>query len=149
MDTDPYGAVTQTAEGLVAVGVNTARRLAHHIDWSRGRINARQLDAILDAFDEASGGALRVVVAHHPFLLTGRGRDRGLVGRSTLALRPDHRLDPPLGRRPLPHPRPRRILPRRPRMEHRCLSSAPVSQGLAGLRRAQSTTGGVAISIEV
>jgi 3',5'-cyclic AMP phosphodiesterase CpdA len=87
MVTDPYEAVTETADGLVAVGVNTARRLAHHVDWSRGRINKRQLAAILTALDGAPDDALRVVVAHHPFLLTEPGRNRGLVGRSALALR--------------------------------------------------------------
>ncbi len=84
--TDPYGTITQTADGLVAVGVNTARQWGLHPDWSRGRINAWQLAAILKAFDEAPENDLRVVVAHHPFLLTQAGYNRGLVGRSALAL---------------------------------------------------------------
>ena len=86
MGTDPYGAITHTADGLVAVGVNTARQWGLHPDWSRGRINARQLAAILEAFDQAPKDDLRVVVAHHPFLLIQPGRYRGLVGRSQLAL---------------------------------------------------------------
>lgn len=85
--TDPYGTVTHAAGELVAVGVNTARQWGAHPDWSRGRINARQLTAILDAFDEAPADSLRVLVAHHPFLLTAPGRRRGLIGRSRLALR--------------------------------------------------------------
>jgi 3',5'-cyclic AMP phosphodiesterase CpdA len=84
--TDPYGAVTHTVDGLVAVGINTARTWGPHPDWSRGRINVRQLATILGAFDEAPKDDLRVVIAHHPFLLTELGRSRGLVGRSKLAL---------------------------------------------------------------
>ncbi|MER7281167.1 metallophosphoesterase [Dactylosporangium sp. NPDC000244] len=85
--TDPHGAVTHTAPGLVAVGVNTARAWTPHTDWSRGRINRAQVAAILAAFDAAPEDALRVVLTHHPFLLTGPGRRRGLVGRSAPALR--------------------------------------------------------------
>jgi hypothetical protein len=65
---------------------------------SRGRINARQLGAILAAFDQAPQDNLRVVVAHHPFLLTEPQQHRGLVGRSRLALRRlRHRTDLLLG----------------------------------------------------
>ena len=86
MGTDPDGAITHMADGLVSVGVNTARQWGLHPDWSRGRINARQVAAILESFDDAPKDDLRVVVAHHPFLLTHLGRTRGLVGRSQLAL---------------------------------------------------------------
>lgn len=85
--TDPHAVATGTAEGVLAVGVNTARRMGVHPDWSRGRINARQLTGILAAFDRAGPADLRVVIAHHPFLLTPAGLRRGLVGRSALALR--------------------------------------------------------------
>jgi 3',5'-cyclic AMP phosphodiesterase CpdA len=84
--TDPSGAVTHRADGVVAVGVNTARQWGPHPDWSRGRIDAGQVAAILAAFDETPRDDLRVVVAHHPFLLTESGRRRGLVGRSRLAV---------------------------------------------------------------
>ncbi|WP_230686674.1 metallophosphoesterase family protein [Catellatospora vulcania] len=87
LDSDPYGAVAHKADGLVAVGVNTARQWGWHPDWSRGRIDARQLTSIGAAFDEAPGDDLRVVIAHHPFLLTPAGQHRGLVGRSKAALR--------------------------------------------------------------
>ncbi|MET7424732.1 metallophosphoesterase [Dactylosporangium sp. NPDC005555] len=87
LGTDPRGAVTHTTGGLVAVGVNTARRWGPHHDWSRGRIDARQLAAAATAFGAAPAGDLRVLVAHHPFLLTAAGRARGLVGRSGPALR--------------------------------------------------------------
>ena len=87
LGTDPHAVLTWRADGLVAAGVNTARRVSHHVDFSRGRINARQLTGVLEAFDEAPPGDLRVVLAHHPFLLTEPGLGRGLVGRSGLALR--------------------------------------------------------------
>lgn len=58
-----------------------------HLDWSRGRINLRQVDTTVQAFEDAPDCDLRVHVAHHPFLLTGSGVSRGLVGRSQLALR--------------------------------------------------------------
>lgn len=89
--TDPGDATIQSADGLVGVGVNSARRWHLHRDWSRGRINSRQLTAILAAFDRAPRDDLRVVVAHHPFLLTDPGRRRGLIGRSALAMRRLHR----------------------------------------------------------
>ncbi|GAA2399703.1 phosphodiesterase [Catellatospora methionotrophica] len=87
LSTDPRGATAHTADGLVAVGVNTARQWGPHPDWSRGRIDAGQLAAIEAQFDHAPGDDLRVVVAHHPFLLTEAGLHRGLVGRSKTALR--------------------------------------------------------------
>ncbi|GIJ43995.1 phosphodiesterase [Virgisporangium aliadipatigenens] len=87
MRTDPHGAVTHESDGLIAVGVNTARSWGLHHDWSRGRINLRQLRAVRAAFDGAPRDDLRVVIGHHPFLLNERGIERGLVGRSALALR--------------------------------------------------------------
>ena len=87
LESDPYGIVAHPADGLVAVGVNTARQWGMHPDWSRGRIGAHQLTAILAAFDDAPRDYLRVLVAHHPFLLTQAGQSRGLVGRSKLARR--------------------------------------------------------------
>lgn len=88
--TDPHGTTTCTLDGLVAVGVNTARQWGLYPDWSRGRINALQVAGILYALGQAGPDDLRVVVAHHPFLLTTPARGRGLVGRSALALRHLH-----------------------------------------------------------
>ncbi|MEV4512382.1 metallophosphoesterase [Dactylosporangium sp. NPDC049525] len=87
LGTDPHDVVTHTAGGLVAVGVNTARRWGPHHDWSRGRIDARQVNATAAVFDAAPRDDLRVLIAHHPFLLTPSAQARGLVGRSDLALR--------------------------------------------------------------
>lgn len=84
---DPYSAATYSTDGLVVVGVNTARKWGLHPDWSRGRINAGQISTLLRALDTAGPNDLRVLVAHHPFLLTTAGQSRGLVGRSKLALK--------------------------------------------------------------
>ncbi|HET9483097.1 MAG TPA: metallophosphoesterase family protein [Xanthomonadales bacterium] len=65
-------------DGYIAVGANTARAWGPTLDWSRGRINDAQLDVLEREF--AGGDALRVLVAHHPFLLDEAARHRGLVG---------------------------------------------------------------------
>jgi 3',5'-cyclic AMP phosphodiesterase CpdA len=88
---NPHGPTIHQEDGLVAVGVNTARRWGLHPDWSRGRINALQVAGILYALGQAGPDDLRLVVTHHPFLLTSQGKGRGLVGRSDLALRHLHR----------------------------------------------------------
>lgn len=94
----PHSATSLATEGIVAVGVNTARRCGPHPDWSRGRMSRWQVTAIQRTLDDAAPGDLRVVVAHHPFLLTEAGRSRGLVGRSAFALRGlRHRADLLLG----------------------------------------------------
>jgi 3',5'-cyclic AMP phosphodiesterase CpdA len=84
--TEPYATVSEESPGLVAVGVNTARSWGFHPDWSRGRIDARQVAEVLEAFERSKPEDLRVLVTHHPFLLTKASRLRGMVGRSALAL---------------------------------------------------------------
>lgn len=87
IETSPSAVTPFATDGLVAVGVNTARRWGPYPDWSRGRINAKQVASALAELDHAAPGALRVIVAHHPFLVTPSERARGLVGGSTAALR--------------------------------------------------------------
>jgi 3',5'-cyclic AMP phosphodiesterase CpdA len=91
IETDPHAVLTCTIDGAVAVGINTARQWGMHPDWSRGRVNTRQLNGVLEAIDQAESDVLRIVVAHHPFLLTPPATRRGLVGRSALALQRLHR----------------------------------------------------------
>ncbi len=91
IESDPHATTTYATDGLVAVGINTARQWGMHPDWSRGRINAFQVTEILHALDQAGPEDLRIVVAHHPFLLTPTALGRGLVGRSALALQRLHR----------------------------------------------------------
>lgn len=84
--TDTTTATPLSVDGVVAVGVNTARQWSMHLDWSRGRINASQIAAVENVLRDTAPDTLRVVVAHHPFLLTMAGQRRGPLGRSTYAL---------------------------------------------------------------
>lgn len=65
---------------FVAVGINTARRTARHLDWSRGRIDTQQIQHIKRCFAQVTSQQLCVLVAHHPFYLSESARSRGLVG---------------------------------------------------------------------
>jgi 3',5'-cyclic AMP phosphodiesterase CpdA len=71
---------------FIAFGVKTARRWGMHPDWSRGSINPRQLARIDRLAGAADPDLVRILVAHHPFLLSSVMRRRGLVGRSRDAL---------------------------------------------------------------
>lgn len=75
-----------SGQGFLAMGVNTARRWGPHWDWSRGRINDRQLERVEGLMMTAGQSALGILVAHHPFLSTPAGAHRGLVGRAESAL---------------------------------------------------------------
>ena len=73
--------VFQDAEIIVA-GINTARALA----WGEGRINSRQVDAILQRLAEAPRTVTRIVVTHHPFDLPPGVHERRLLGRANMAM---------------------------------------------------------------
>ncbi|NEX19497.1 metallophosphoesterase [Thiorhodococcus mannitoliphagus] len=73
-------------QDFIAIGVKTARRWGLHLDWSRGRINPDQLARIARLASGADPNALRILIAHHPFLLSAAMRRRGLVGRANRAL---------------------------------------------------------------
>lgn len=53
---------------VAVVGLNTARRMGPHLDWSRGRISRRRLRAVLARLDALPPALARIVVAHHPLL---------------------------------------------------------------------------------
>lgn len=72
-------------EGFTAVGINTARRWGLEFDWSRGRINLRQLNWIESEISQSPPEHLHLVVTHHPFFLTEAALHRGLVGRFAIA----------------------------------------------------------------
>ncbi|EXJ13438.1 metallophosphoesterase family protein [Imhoffiella purpurea] len=67
---------------FIAIGVKTARRWGMHLDWSRGRINLDQLGRVVRLAGASEPDAVRILVAHHPFLLSDAVRKRGLVGRA-------------------------------------------------------------------
>jgi 3',5'-cyclic AMP phosphodiesterase CpdA len=71
--------------GFLAVGANSVRSGGPYLDWSRGRLGQAQITRLAARIAEAVGG-LRILVAHHPLLLTPAGAHRGLVGRGELAL---------------------------------------------------------------
>lgn len=84
---DPHRVQAVIGDGVIAVGVNTARQWHAALDWSRGRINTAQIGAITRAFDAAPDASLRVLLAHHPFALVDAHAGRRTVGRAALALR--------------------------------------------------------------
>ncbi len=72
--------------GYIAIGVNTARRSGALFDWSRGRINEDQTDTIAKHLRTADPDSLRLVVAHHPFWLPEKYKNRRVVGGRDKAL---------------------------------------------------------------
>lgn len=77
---DPYPAFFD--DEVAIVGVNTARSLT----IKNGRINREQLARIEDVLKDSPAGALRIVVAHHPFVIPEDEPLADRVGRTELAL---------------------------------------------------------------
>ena len=76
--------VVEAGEYL-AVGASSTRSWGPYLDWSRGRLGREQIEQLAMRF-AASVGRLRILVVHHPLLLSADAAHRGLVGRSALAL---------------------------------------------------------------
>lgn len=72
-------------EAFTVIGLNTVRRSSTHFDWSRGRLNLLQIQHVEKECKETPPEALKLVVTHHPFVLTEAAKDRGLIGRLNLA----------------------------------------------------------------
>jgi 3',5'-cyclic AMP phosphodiesterase CpdA len=72
----------QDAEVAVA-GVNTTRWTL----WKEGRISFLQMATLRSQFESAPPEALKILVAHHPFLPPEGGRRITLVGRAVAALK--------------------------------------------------------------
>ncbi|MDW7760437.1 MAG: metallophosphoesterase [Acidobacteriota bacterium] len=77
---DPYPAFSN--DEVAIVGVNTARSLT----IKNGRINREQLARIEQVLQLSPPDALRIVVAHHPFVLPEDEPLTDRVGRAELAL---------------------------------------------------------------
>lgn len=73
-------------EDHIAIGINTARRSGYSLDWSRGRINHRQIDAVAEHLADENEEKLRVIVAHHPFWIPEKYSHRQIVGGRDMAL---------------------------------------------------------------
>lgn len=67
---------------MIVAGVNTARSLT----WGEGRINRRQVNAILERLEAAPRGVTRIIVTHHPFDLPPGVDQRRLLGRARMAM---------------------------------------------------------------
>lgn len=75
---DPYGLYKKyiskemepflEMDGVVLVGMRTARRARLEWNWGHGTISRGQLEDLEARFAKASPGAVRVIVAHHPLL---------------------------------------------------------------------------------
>lgn len=74
-------------DGFIAVGANSVRAWGPYLDWSRGRLRATQIDRVAERFAHAPPHRLRILVAHHPLLLTPAAAARGLVAGGEPALR--------------------------------------------------------------
>jgi 3',5'-cyclic AMP phosphodiesterase CpdA len=70
----------QKGTGFIAIGINTARRFGALFDWSRGRINEEQTNTIATQLRTVDSESLRLVVAHHPFWLPEKYKERRVVG---------------------------------------------------------------------
>ncbi|WP_158043884.1 metallophosphoesterase family protein [Skermanella pratensis] len=72
---------------IAVLGLNTARPVGLHWNWSHGRINAEQIAHARQVFDTVEPDVFKVVVTHHPFLPPPDAPETRLVGRASLALR--------------------------------------------------------------
>jgi 3',5'-cyclic AMP phosphodiesterase CpdA len=75
---DPYGLYKKyispdlepflEMNGVVLLGMRTSRRARLEWNWGHGTISRSQLAELEQRFNQASAGAVRVIVAHHPLL---------------------------------------------------------------------------------
>lgn len=70
----------------IIIGVNTVRRSGYYLDWSRGRVNSRQIAAIAEYLAKEAGERLRVIAAHHPFSIPKQYRYRHVIGGRDMAI---------------------------------------------------------------
>lgn len=74
--------------GSVAViGLNSARRMGLHWDWSRGRVTYRRLARLLAQLDALPAELAKVVVMHHPLLPPEGAPQIPVAGGAAAALR--------------------------------------------------------------
>jgi 3',5'-cyclic AMP phosphodiesterase CpdA len=75
-----------TGPEWAAVGLNSARAFGWYWDWSRGRVGRAAMGAVGTLLGELPHPATKIVVIHHPFLLTPATYGRRHVGRRRPAL---------------------------------------------------------------
>lgn len=77
---------TWTNDQVAVVGVNTARRMALGLDWSKGRFGLRQLHRLNKRLEALPDHLFRIIVAHHPLHPPAHAPDLDVVGRADEAL---------------------------------------------------------------
>jgi 3',5'-cyclic AMP phosphodiesterase CpdA len=81
-ETEPFRELGIGGCRVAIAGINTTRRIMLDRDWSNGSISEAQIGRLEDVFAQASPGATRIVVAHHPLM-----EPEGPTARSTFAVR--------------------------------------------------------------
>ncbi len=91
---DPYGGYRRhihedlepahESEEMIAVGLNSARPFPFD---GGGRLNEAQVTRAAARLKTARGGAIKIVVTHHPFDLPSTHGQEHLIGRSDMAMR--------------------------------------------------------------
>jgi len=71
---------------VAVLGLNTARRMSRHLDWSRGRVTSFRLQRLVARLAALPAGLTRIVVAHHPLLPPEGEVSRQVAGNATRAL---------------------------------------------------------------
>ena len=74
-------------DDIALIGVNTARRLVAHWNWSHGAISLEQIERVRETLRPLPRTMLKVVVAHHPFLPPPDAPGTKLIARAETALR--------------------------------------------------------------
>jgi 3',5'-cyclic AMP phosphodiesterase CpdA len=64
----PAAAQMYTGPGFAVRGINTARGAQPRLNWSKGQISRRQVQAATQWFDGVSNACFRIVVCHHPLI---------------------------------------------------------------------------------
>ncbi len=71
---------------VAVLGLNSARRIGLHWDWSRGRFTAVRLRRIVARLDALPPSVIRVVMTHHPLLPPDASPDTPVAGGASNAL---------------------------------------------------------------
>jgi len=71
---------------VAVLGLNTARRMTRHLDWSRGRVTGLRLRRLVARLAAVPPGRTRIVVAHHPLLPPEGEVSNQVAGNATRAL---------------------------------------------------------------
>jgi 3',5'-cyclic AMP phosphodiesterase CpdA len=71
---------------VAVLGLNTARRMGPHLDWSRGRVTGFRLNRLVAKLDLVPPALVRIVVTHHPLLPPVGEVSKQIAGNAARAL---------------------------------------------------------------